>query len=131
MMGKHITSLPNEHMSTPPEDPGHVDVHVVEECQNILKSMGVSSPVIISYKHGKIFEFHCENPGCCVDTFLAPEQLCGCTSLGYEAGYDDVVMMNVCPCPVCHKDSYSTKEVSNDINLMRKMKNAIDDIKTK
>lgn len=52
-------------------------------------------------------------------------------SLGYEAGYDDVAIMNVCPCPACHKDSYSTKDVSNDISLMRKMKNAIDDIKTK
>lgn len=129
-MGKHITSLPNEQIPLP-EESARVKVCITEECQNILKNMDVSSPVIISYKPGKIFEFRCENPRCCVDTFLAPEQLCGCTSLGHEAGYDEVFMMNVCPCPACHKDSYSTKDVSNDITLMRKMRDVINNIKTK
>lgn len=129
-MGKHITSLPNEQIPLP-EESACVNVCTTEECQDILKNMDVSSPVIISYKPGKIFEFRCENPGCCVDTFLAPEQLCGHTSLGYEAGYDEVFIMNVCPCPACHKDSYSTKDVSNDITLMRKMRDVINNIKTK
>ena len=130
-MGKHITSLPNEPVQSPIDGSENVNVYAMEECQNILKNMDISSPVVISYKPGKIFEFHCENPRCCVDTFLVPEQLCDYTSLGYEAGYDDVFIMNTCPCPVCHKDSYSTKEVSNDINLMRKMKDVINNIKTK
>lgn len=129
-MGKHIASLPNEQMSLP-EESGCVNIYAMEECQNIIKNMNISSPVIISYKPGRIFEFHCKNNRCCVDTFLAPEQLCGCTSLGYEAGYDEVFMMNVCPCPACHKDSYSTKDVSNDITLMRKMRDVINNIKTK
>lgn len=127
-MGKHITSLPNEQI--PPPEESVFNIYGVEECQHILKCMDISFPVIINYKPKRMFEFSCKNPLCHVDTFLAPDQICCSDEVMVKDTGEEILAM-ICPCPACHKDSYSTKDVSNDITLMRKMRDVINNIKTK
>lgn len=127
-MKKHIMTIPATPTRPTLDDLEHVDVYSVE-CQSILRNIHVSAPVIMSYKTRPIFEFHCKNQACAVDTFLAPENICYPDEVVSKDTHENVLAMRCC-CPICHKDAYSTKDVSNDVTSMRKVRDIINDIKT-